>query len=78
MSGGVGGCVRMAARPASCPPHLARPGECCLRGDRGVRWAVAQSWLRLESDDRETPFIPQIFGGNIDEMVKGDELCHGW
>ena len=35
---------------------------------------VAQSWLRLESDDRETPFIPQIFGGNIDEMVKTVEL----
>ena len=35
---------------------------------------VAQSWLRLESDDREIPFIPQIFGGNIDEMVKTVEL----
>ena len=35
---------------------------------------VAQSWLRLESDDRETPFIPQIFGGNQDEMVNTVKL----
>ena len=25
----------------------------------------AKSWLKLESDERENPFIPQIFGGNI-------------
>ena len=34
----------------------------------------AKSWLKLESDEREKPFIPQIFGGNIDEMVKSCEL----
>ena len=34
----------------------------------------ARSWLKLESDERENPFIPQIFGGNVDEMVKSCEL----
>lgn len=34
----------------------------------------AKSWLKLESDPRETPFIPQIFGGNIEEMVRSCEL----
>jgi nifR3 family TIM-barrel protein len=34
----------------------------------------ASSWLKLESDEREKPFIPQIFGGNVDEMVKSCEL----
>ena len=38
---------------------------------------VARSWLRLESDDRETPFIPQIFGGDKGEMVKTVELLQG-
>lgn len=31
---------------------------------------VARSWLQLESDPREKPFIPQIFGGDVDEMVQ--------
>jgi len=38
---------------------------------------VARSWLRLESDEREKPFIPQIFGGDLDEMVKTVELLQG-
>jgi len=29
----------------------------------------AKSWLKVENDDRERPFIPQIFGGIIEEMV---------
>ena len=29
----------------------------------------AKSWLKVENDERERPFIPQIFGGIIDEMV---------
>jgi tRNA-dihydrouridine synthase len=29
----------------------------------------ASSWLKVESDPREKPFIPQIFGGDISEMV---------
>ena len=28
------------------------------------------SWLKVESDPRESPFIPQIFGGIIEEMVQ--------
>jgi len=27
------------------------------------------SWRKMESDPRETPFIPQIFGGEMDDMV---------
>ena len=27
------------------------------------------SWRKMESDPRETPFIPQIFGGKMDDMV---------
>ena len=34
----------------------------------------AKSWHKLESDPREDPFIPQIFGGKVDEMVKCCEL----
>lgn len=34
----------------------------------------ATSWLKVESDPREKPFIPQIFGGDIDEMVTTVEL----
>ena len=29
----------------------------------------AKSWLKVENDEREMPFIPQIFGGIIEEMV---------
>ena len=32
------------------------------------------SWLKLESDRRESPFIPQIFGGDNDEMVQTVEM----
>ena len=28
------------------------------------------SWRKMESDPREQPFIPQIFGGEIDDMVQ--------
>ena len=28
------------------------------------------SWRKMESDPREQPFIPQIFGGEMDDMVK--------
>lgn len=34
----------------------------------------ANSWLKVESDPREKPFIPQIFGGDIKEMVTTVEL----
>ena len=27
------------------------------------------SWRKMESDPREQPFIPQIFGGEMDDMV---------
>ena len=28
------------------------------------------SWRKMESDPREQPFIPQIFGGEMDDMIK--------
>ncbi|DAC52063.1 MAG TPA: tRNA-dihydrouridine synthase family protein [Candidatus Thalassarchaeaceae archaeon] len=34
----------------------------------------SKSWHKLESDPRETPFIPQIFGGKVEEMVQSCEL----
>ena len=34
----------------------------------GLNRDDARSWRRLESDPRESPFIPQIFGG-VEEMV---------
>lgn len=34
----------------------------------------AKSWHKLESDPREKPFIPQIFGGRVEEMVQSCEL----
>ena len=34
----------------------------------------AKSWHKLESDPREKPFIPQIFGSSIDDMVQSCEL----
>jgi len=34
------------------------------------------SWLKVESDPRESPFIPQIFGGITEEMVKTVEMLH--
>ena len=35
----------------------------------GLNRDDARSWRRLESDHRESPFIPQIFGGVEEEMV---------
>ena len=35
----------------------------------GLSRHAKHSWLKVESDPRESPFIPQIFGGDIDEMV---------
>ena len=32
------------------------------------------SWLKVESDPRESPFIPQIFGGITEEMVQTVEM----
>ena len=32
------------------------------------------SWLKVESDSRESPFIPQIFGGVIEEMTQTVEM----
>ena len=32
------------------------------------------SWLKVETDPREAPFIPQIFGGDISEMAKTVEM----
>ena len=33
-----------------------------------------KSWTKVSSHPLENPFIPQIFGGDIDEMVKATEL----
>ena len=35
----------------------------------GLTRRNTNSWLKVESDSRENPFIPQIFGGDIEEMV---------
>jgi len=35
----------------------------------GLTRRNTNSWLKVESDSREKPFIPQIFGGDIEEMV---------
>ncbi len=35
----------------------------------GLTRRNTNSWLKVESDPREKPFIPQIFGGDIEEMV---------
>ena len=35
----------------------------------GLSRADARSWSKMESDPRERPFIPQIFGGIVEEMV---------
>ncbi|PDH24050.1 MAG: tRNA dihydrouridine synthase DusB [Marine Group II euryarchaeote MED-G36] len=40
----------------------------------GLSRHAKHSWLKVESDPRESPFIPQIFGGDIDEMVATVEL----
>ena len=40
----------------------------------GLSRHAKHSWLKVESDPRESPFIPQIFGGDIDEMVQTVKL----
>jgi len=40
----------------------------------GLSRLASHSWLKVESDPREKPFIPQIFGGNIEEMVATVEM----
>jgi len=42
----------------------------------GLSRHAKHSWLKVESDPRESPFIPQIFGGDIDEMVATVQLLH--
>ncbi len=42
----------------------------------GLTRRNAHSWLKVESDVRETPFIAQIFGGDVAEMVRAVELLH--
>ena len=40
----------------------------------GLTRKNAYSWLKVESDSRESPFIPQIFGGAIEEMTQTVEM----
>ena len=40
----------------------------------GLTRRNAYSWLKVESDPRESPFIPQIFGGITEEMVQTVEM----
>ena len=40
----------------------------------GLTRRNALSWMKVESDKRERPFIPQIFGGIVDEMVATVEM----
>ena len=40
----------------------------------GLTRRNTHSWLKVESDPREKPFIPQIFGGITSEMVETVEL----
>ncbi|MDB4656647.1 tRNA-dihydrouridine synthase family protein [Candidatus Poseidoniaceae archaeon] len=35
---------------------------------------AAVSWRKMESHETEVPFIPQIFGGNADDMVTAAEM----
>ncbi len=42
----------------------------------GLTRRNAHSWLKVESDARESPFIAQIFGGDVAEMVRAVELLH--
>ena len=36
----------------------------------GLSRNAERSWKKMATDSRESPFIPQIFGGNVDEMVE--------
>ena len=38
---------------------------------------VTKSWARVESHKDESPFIPQIFGGNPEEMVQAAKMLDG-
>ena len=38
---------------------------------------VTRSWARLEGHEDERPFIPQIFGGNPEEMVQAASMLDG-
>ena len=40
----------------------------------GLTRRNTNSWLKVETDQREKPFIPQIFGGDISEMAKTVEM----
>ena len=40
----------------------------------GLTRRNTNSWLKVETDPREKPFIPQIFGGDISEMAKTVEM----
>jgi len=40
----------------------------------GLSRHASHSWLKVESNPREKPFIPQIFGGITDEMVNTVKL----
>jgi len=40
----------------------------------GLTRRDAKSWHKVASDPRESPFIPQIFGGDADEMVHCTEM----
>ena len=35
---------------------------------------AAASWRKMETDEREVPFIPQIFGGDINDMSKAADM----
>ena len=40
----------------------------------GLTRRNTNSWLKVETDPREKPFIPQIFGGDISEMAETVEM----
>ena len=40
----------------------------------GLSRKDAKSWAKVETHPRESPFIPQIFGGIEDEMVETAQL----
>ena len=44
----------------------------------GLSRHAERSWKKMSTDPRESPFIPQIFGGDVDDMVKTVQLlCEG-
>lgn len=40
----------------------------------GLSRHAERSWKKMATDPRESPFIPQIFGGNVEDMVKTVQL----